>query len=97
MRSEEEAKKLIESLLPMQEKPRNGYVFPCPRCDYDRMNPVVLRNPLSRRANVYICNECGTDEAMLDMAGKPPLPFTEWGMVKGFDEDETEDDESEDE
>lgn len=98
MRSEEEAKKLVESLLLMQEKPSaSGYVFPCPRCGYDRMHPVVAQNALSRYAHVYICNECGTDETMLDIAGKPPILFSEWGMVMGFDAEESEDDESEDE
>lgn len=94
-RSEEEAKKLIESLLPMQENPSpDGHLFPCPRCGRDRMNCAAVRNSLSRRANVYICNECGMDEAMLDMAGMPPLPLNEWGMVIGFDEGD-EDDEGE--
>ncbi len=81
VKSEAEAKKLIESLLPMQE---HGDVFPCPRCGHDRMNEKAVRNALSRRARVYICPECGTDEALRDMAGMPPLPLNEWSMAISF-------------
>jgi len=52
-----------------------------------------MDNALSRRADVYICNECGTEEALLDMAGKSSLPLNEWAMVLGFDSnDENEKD-----
>jgi len=85
---EQQAKKLVESLRPLQENPDpDGYVFPCPRCGHERMKPEAVRNALSRYADVYICSECGMDEAMRDMAGQPPLPFSEWGMVLGFAKD----------
>ena len=88
---EQQAKKLVESLRPMQENPDpDGYIFPCPRCGHERMKPEAVRNALSRYADVYICSECGMDEAMRDTAGQPPLPFTEWGMVLGFTENEDE-------
>lgn len=88
---EQKAKDLIESLKPLQENTTpNGYVFPCPRCGYGRMATNPVKNALSRRANVYICSVCGMEEAMMDMAKKPPLPFAEWGMVKGFGENEEE-------
>lgn len=86
MRSIEQAKELIESLLPLQENPpEDGYIYPCPRCGHYRMDKNPVRNALSRRANVYICSECGREEALLDMAGKEPLPLNQWGMVMGFD------------
>ena len=50
------------------------------------MNEKPVRNALSRYARVYICGECGTDEALHDMAGMPPLPFEEWGMAAIFTE-----------
>ena len=74
----QEAKELIESLMPLQER---GAHFPCPRCGYDRMNEKPVRNALSRYARVYICSECGMDEALRDMAGADPLPFSAWGMA----------------
>ena len=77
-------KKLIEELMPMQER---GMRFLCPRCGHERMNKKPVRNALSRYAHVYICDECGMDEALRDMAGMPPLPFEEWGMAAIFTED----------
>jgi predicted RNA-binding Zn-ribbon protein involved in translation (DUF1610 family) len=42
----------------------------CPRCGADRMSPVDARNALSRKDNAtYVCDSCGTDEAMVNMAG----------------------------
>ena len=76
----DEAKTLIESLMPMQKR---GERFPCPRCGYNRMNENPIRNAMSRHANVYICDECGTDEALRDIIGSP-LPLTEWSMAISF-------------
>lgn len=76
---EKQAKKKIESLKPLQI---DGEHFPCPRCGHDRMKEKVVKNALSRHADVYICSECGTEEAVMDMVGEV-LPFTEWGMVRG--------------
>ena len=50
----------------------------CPRCGRNSMKPVLHTNALSRHLeNVYICDECGTAEAMLDFM-KSPLPLSEW-------------------
>lgn len=76
----DEAKALIESLMPMQER---GERFPCPRCGHDSMNEKPVRNALSRYANVYICDTCGMDEAMRDMIGSP-LPLNKWSMAISF-------------
>ncbi len=97
MRTIEQAKELVESLRPLQEDPTDGYVFPCPRCGHNRMDAKPVRNALSRYADVYICNPCGMEEAMLDAAGLPPMPLNEWGMVIGFDEDESGEEEEEEE
>jgi predicted RNA-binding Zn-ribbon protein involved in translation (DUF1610 family) len=80
------ARKLVESLHDIQAE-GGAAKYPCPRCGHNRMDPVLVRNALSRRAKVYICSECGTEEALLDMVGEPPLPLLEWGMVKGFREE----------
>lgn len=85
MKTEEQAKELLENLGNLQEA--GGAVgLPCPRCGCDRMDPLPVRNALSRRATVYICSECGMDEAIRDATGKPPLPLNLWGMVRSFDE-----------
>lgn len=83
MRTIEEAKEMLEKLGQMQE---DGVAvgLPCPRCGHDRMDEKPARNSLSRQAKVYICNQCGMEEALLDMAGKEPLPLNQWGMIRGF-------------
>lgn len=75
--TEQEAKQRIEQLKSLQERGEN---FPCPRCGHYRMDEKPVRNALSRHADVYICNQCGTDEAIRDMI-KTVLPLTEWAMV----------------
>lgn len=84
------AKELLEQLGKLQESGRAAGL-PCPRCGRDIMNAKPVRNALSRRVKVYICDQCGMDEAILDMAGKAPLPFNKWGMILGFEEGEKED------
>lgn len=51
----------------------------CLRCGkpLDRHLPV---NALSRRADVYICQECGSDEALLDALGEPDS-LLDWHAV----------------
>jgi transcription elongation factor Elf1 len=78
-----ETKARIESLMPRQKR---GEALPCLRCGQDRMSETPVRNALSRRADVYICDECGTDEALRDMAGAPPLPLREWSAAKESDQ-----------
>lgn len=75
------AREMLESLRKMQE---NGEHFPCPRCGHDRMDENPVRNALSRYAKVYICDKCGTHEALLDMPGHRPFPLTEWAMIIGL-------------
>ena len=41
------------------------------------MNRNVLRNALSRHADIHICDECGSAEAMLDFM-QNPLPLDQW-------------------
>lgn len=80
----EKAKALVECLMPLQQQKQH---FPCPRCGYDTMDPQnPVRNALSRYAHVYICDECGMDEAMRDYTGVEPLPLNEWAIPLGFDE-----------
>ncbi len=72
-----QAKAIIEDFAKVQEA---GF-FPCPRCGQMLMDERPVRNALSRHANVYVCDECGTDEAMREYAGNP-LPLEEWYIAK---------------
>ena len=49
----------------------------CPRCGRDTMKESIHTNALSRHADVYICDACGTEEALLKFMSNP-LPMTEW-------------------
>lgn len=58
-----------------------GTLLPCPRCGFDRMDSNVMHNALSRHADVYICDMCGTDEALRDAVGSP-LSLEEWSLIR---------------
>lgn len=85
MITNERAKTLLEGFQPMQEKPGEGPPFTCPRCGYRRMNEIAVRNAKSRQINVYICDQCGMDEALRDAAGLSPIPLNKWTMVQTFE------------
>ena len=55
--------------------------MPCPRCGKHRMDEVNVRNALSRHEDIYICSECGTEEALFDAAGKV-MPLKKWYAVR---------------
>lgn len=57
----------------------------CPRCGakpdcYDHQQQA-----LSRRADIQICNRCGTEEALEDIAwgGQQKMHLVDWAIVKG--------------
>lgn len=54
--------------------------FTCPRCGQRAMKERITTNALSCHADVYICDRCGTEEAVLDYLGKP-LPLTQWYFI----------------
>ena len=53
----------------------------CPRCGRATVKPRTVTNALSRHADVYICDECGTDEAIRDW-GKFVKPLHEWALFQ---------------
>jgi len=44
----------------------------CPRCHQKTMEDEQALNSLSRRGNVYICNPCGDEEALIDSGNLQP-------------------------
>ena len=76
--SEEAAKVLIARFA---EKQWDGD-YPCPRCGLSKMSHVPVQNALSRRVNIYICDECGMMEALEDMPGAPKTPLSAWAIAK---------------
>ncbi|MCX5174262.1 transposase family protein [Streptomyces virginiae] len=50
----------------------------CPRCG-SPANPATLTGSRTTTArHLPICNPCGTDEAVRDHTGQPPIPPTDW-------------------
>ncbi len=60
------------------------YDLPCPRCGKICMKPFMLQNCLSRHEDVYICRECGDNEAAMDLRNET-LPLEDWYAVKIWD------------
>ena len=68
---------LLKRLTDLGTRQKAGEHMPCPRCGRDAMKTALYIGALSRRADVYVCDQCGTDEAVREMTGSP-LPLSEW-------------------
>lgn len=51
----------------------------CPRCGHN-LHPQMVMNAVSRREDIYICSNCGADEAVKDFRKEGPLQITEWAI-----------------
>lgn len=75
-------KSIQEALLDLKARQESGKHMLCPRCGRDTMKPRLQTNALSRHAkDIYICDECGTSEAMLDFMNNP-LPVASWALFR---------------
>ncbi len=79
MKTEEE----IKNYYKLQN---DGRLLPCPRCG-GKMRDDFTYNSLSRRADIYICRQCGMREALEDIckANNPDfvkLPIEDWSFIK---------------
>ena len=72
---------LKQTLLDLKARQLKGEHMACPRCGRDSMNPAIHRNALSRHADIYVCDDCGTAEALLGMMCNP-LPLAQWACFK---------------
>lgn len=55
--------------------------MPCPRCGKNVMADKVVRNALSRQADISVCDACGVDEAVRAYNGNV-LPLDEWACIQ---------------
>ena len=70
------------ALADLRARQATGEHMPCPRCGRDTMKPALHTNALSRHADdVYVCDDCGTAEAMLDFM-RSPLPIESWALFR---------------
>ncbi|MEA5013468.1 MAG: hypothetical protein VB099_02800 [Candidatus Limiplasma sp.] len=72
---------LKQVLLDLKARQLAGEHMPCPRCGLNTMKPKIHENATSRQADLYVCDDCGTSEALLDMMRRP-LPLTHWSCFK---------------
>lgn len=74
--------RIERALADLRDRQAAGKWMSCPRCGRDTMKPNLHTNALSRHAHgVYICDECGTSEAMLDFMNNP-LPLEMWALFR---------------
>ncbi len=75
-------KDIQKVLLDLRIRQEAGEHMPCPRCGLDTMKPALTTNALSRHADgLYLCDDCGTSEAMLDFM-QNPLPIECWACFR---------------
>ena len=73
------AKEYLKMYLQLQLNP---FVhLPCPRCGKVLLNERLEENPISRYADVPICEECGIREALLDH-NHTQMPLNSWFAVR---------------
>ena len=71
-----------ESILAdLKARQKAGEHMPCPRCGADTMKEPVHTNALSRIADIYICDACGSAEAMLAFM-RQQYPLTSWSAFQ---------------
>ena len=66
-------------LLDLNARQVAGEKMLCPRCGRNVLKTPLTHNALSRHADLYVCDECGMTEAMLDMM-RNPLPQEQWAV-----------------
>ena len=77
--SEDEAKRFLERLCPLQETEQQ---LLCPRCGRNELYSGLyfFLNSLSRYAHVYICEKCWMDEALREI-DRQPIPLRIWSAA----------------
>ncbi len=74
--------RIERALADLRARQAAGEWMLCPRCGRDTMKPALHINALSRHADgVYVCDDCGTTEAMLDFMNNP-LPIEYWALFQ---------------
>ena len=74
--------RIERALADLKARQQAGERMACPRCGRDTMKTRLATNALSRHAEgIYICDECGTTEALLDFMQRP-LPIEDWAVFR---------------
>ena len=54
----------------------------CPRCGRKRMASPLTSNALSRYADIYICSQCGLEEAIADYQSCSDCCLSDWAALR---------------
>ena len=73
--------KMKNRLGDLKARQHSGEHMHCPRCGADTMKEPVHTNALSRLTDIYICDACGSAEAMLAFMGQE-YPLTSWSAFQ---------------
>lgn len=73
-----------ETIKKIFDEQKKGNFETCPRCGRKTMRNVLIYNCLSRRADVYVCEICGADEAIRDMRGDEDK-LADWHAIRMTD------------
>lgn len=68
-------------LLDLKARQQANEKMRCPRCGADTMKIPMHTNALSRVADLYVCDACGTAEAMLAFM-QQSYPLTSWAVFQ---------------
>lgn len=68
-------------LLDLKARQQAGEHMPCPRCGADTVKEPIHTNALSRATDLYVCDACGSAEAMLAFM-KQEYPLTCWAAFQ---------------
>ena len=69
-----------QALLDLKAYQQSGSYRLCTQCGKDTMKANLITNALSRHTDLYICDVCGTEEAVLDYM-HAPLPIILWAAL----------------
>lgn len=73
--------KMKSRLGDLKARQQKGEHMVCPRCGADTMKTPIHTKALSRVADIYICDACGSAEAMLAFMGQQ-YPLTSWSAFQ---------------
>lgn len=69
------------AMLAVNQRGKDNKDMTCPRCG-KTMHGKATTNALSRYYNVYICSDCGTEEALMDFYSHKSKPIEDWYVAK---------------
>lgn len=73
---------LDEIIKKVKAAQKEQFIPICPRCGKIKMRPDHAENSFSRYVNIYICSDCGVEEAFQDFNKEKKLSLIRWQAVR---------------